>query len=331
MSVVGILGDSFGEYEGYEIVNENGLYYICDREKKKYCKHTFGSLPAIKQALKRVNKDKSICLLCEIAERDKVDDLLSEVLHIIDKGENASELKEIGRGGAGIVYSWEKHKKYAFKLSFKMATCRIWGKEYEILTELKDTINREYPNFSKEIKYATINFHTDYRNQDSKCALQFPRIYHPDNQGYMIQTLWGEDDMKMFMRSRGDFLGIKQLSQYIPVEDMPKYIKDLGKILGVIHYIGRNDAYDIEVILGRLYEEKELKLFVIDFDLSEIIKKYDTETIDRMVWSLSAVNYFPMADSEFWGPFEEGYLEIAKTKNQEKIAIQVLDKYKQTN
>ena len=97
--------------------------------------------------------------------------------------------------------------------------------------------------------------------------------------------------------------------------------------MGLLHYVGKNDGYDLEVFLGRKYRARKLKFFIADFDLSQPIIKYDDATVDRLVWSLDAVPYFPNKASKMFKTFSEGYLEAAKAGGNLEIAERVLSEY----
>jgi len=82
--------------------------------------------------------------------------------------------------------------------------------------------------------------------------------------------------------------------------------------MGLIHFVGKNDAYDLEVFLGKEYKSKLSRFYIADFDLSENIEKYDDNTIERIIWSLNAVEYFPKNNNKiFLDLFITGYSFIA--------------------
>jgi len=90
-----------------------------------------------------------------------------------------------------------------------------------------------------------------------------------------------------------------------------------------IHFKGQNDAYDVEIYLGSDY-----KFYLADFDLSEEICTLDPETIQRMVWSLDAVQYFPTLDCcpDLYKVFKDGYFQNLNS-DQKNIATLVFDLY----
>ena len=100
--------------------------------------------------------------------------------------------------------------------------------------------------------------------------------------------------------------------------------------MGNIHFIGKNDGYDIEVYLGRKNvcnnnDTHQLGFYIADFDLSESIEKYDIETVKRLVWSLDAVPYFP-SEGKLLDLFKDGYLKAAGSKYKH-VAELVMERY----
>lgn len=106
---------------------------------------------------------------------------------------------------------------------------------------------------------------------------------------------------------------------------------DLGVMMGNIHFIGKNDAYDIEVYLGCKNvcknNNNELGLYIADFDLSEPIKEYNDKVIYRMIWSLDAVSNFP-TKGKMLDLFKSGYVYTAGKKYKD-VAEFVISKYYQ--
>ena len=133
----------------------------------------------------------------------------------------------------------------------------------------------------------------------------------------------------IIFKGRGQFIGLKQIKEYVDIDTIPKIVYELGKVMGLIHFKGKNDAYDMEVFLGKEEHSKICRFYIADFDLSEEIKEYDKETIKRIEWSLSAIEFFPNKDTddEYLQLFLNGYLEIAAENDIDKdVVMQIIER-----
>ena len=234
---------------------------------------------------------------------------------------NNTSIVEIGRGGGGIVYVDNTQPEFVFKISKKGNVCRTWNNEKNIYDELSiydlDTVNCEF------IKMFS------FENNGESCFLELSRVFNPLNKdaNYTIHPQFGKPSFNVNYKGRGLFLGIKELLEYniFTPDNLNEYIKDLAIAISNLHYIGKNDGYDIEVFVGS--EKNKNKLFIGDFDLSEMIQEYNDYTIDRLVWCLYAVPYFPRRKNELLDVFSDNYILQAKKNNKDDIAIQVIEKY----
>ena len=233
---------------------------------------------------------------------------------------NNTSIVEIGRGGGGIVYVDNTQPEFVFKISKKGNVCRTWNNEKKIYDELSiheiDTVNCEF------IKMFS------FENNGESCFLELSRVFNPLNReaNYTIHPQFGKSSFNASYKGRGLFLGIKELFEYniFTPDNLNEYIKDLAIAISNLHYVGKNDGFDIEVFVGS--EKNKNKLFIGDFDLTEMIQEYNDYTIDRLVWSLYAVPYFPRKD-ELLDVFSDNYILQAKKNNKDDIAKQVITKY----
>jgi tRNA A-37 threonylcarbamoyl transferase component Bud32 len=141
-----------------------------------------------------------------------------------------------------------------------------------------------------------------------------PRIYRPNkDKGYTIQAQLGSESCHMIHKGRGEFIGLKEIRKYISENDIEIACQELGTMMALIHFVGKNDAYDIEVFLGKELHSKKSRFYIADFDLSEEIKQYDDDTIERICWSLDAIPYFPNNNNKkLFDLFKNGYSKIAQ-------------------
>jgi hypothetical protein len=230
----------------------------------------------------------------------------------------------IGKGGTGTVYLDPSQPTYVFKVSNKQDTCRQFDAEYKIYNHInKHSIDTELVKVLKMNGYKMTNNNTG-------CVLELSRVVNPIDPklNYTIQVELGEDTYEYKDPMRGYILGKDQLvGKNILSDDMlPVYSEHLGVVMGRIHYIVKNDAWDVEVYAGK--DGKKTILYVGDFDRSLMIDAYTPDVIERMVWSLAAVPYFPTAEQpNLFKAFTSGYMKIATSVGKEDIAKVVLSQY----
>jgi hypothetical protein len=234
---------------------------------------------------------------------------------------NIKESKEIGRGGAGIVYLDKSQDDSVFKVSNKLDTCRIWGKESKIYERL-NKINID-TDLCKLIKMK------EYFSDEISCCMELTRVYNPINKdfNYTIHPQFQYNDLDYLNKGRGHFLGISQLKKLNIFTDknIKDYIKELAILLARLHYKHKNDGYDLEVFVGKDLNN-QITLYIGDFDLSEFYENMNEKIISRLSWSLASVPYFPIED-ELYDIFSDNYLKEASKYNMKETAEMVLKEY----
>lgn len=237
--------------------------------------------------------------------------------------------KEIGRGGYGIVYEHPTNANMCIKKSIKKSSCRAWSNEYAKIKAIDSKLGSKI-----NIGHVHLLVPTSFHETENECCMKMHRIHNPLRMTQTLHPLLGEADYNRVDKKRGVLKGLKQLKQELHMTDeiLEKISYELGKMMATIHFIGKNDAYDVEVFLGCKAmctgNVNKLGLYLADFDLSEPIVKYDEETIGRMVWSLDAMPYFPTQDSnvKLYTRFKSGYTKAAGTANKH-IVDQIFDMY----
>jgi hypothetical protein len=235
---------------------------------------------------------------------------------------NIDKYQEIGKGAQGIVYSNISDYDSVFKVSNNTNTCRIWNGEskiYEILNKIN--IDTELCKLIKMNEYIHI--------ENKMCIMKLLRVINPINQDlkYTIHPQFQHEKLDYTVKGRGRFLGINDLisKEIFTLDNIQNYIKDLGILMSRLHYLLKNDGYDIEIFIGKDIETN-IVLYVGDFDLSEFYETINDEIIERLEWSLSAVPYFPI-QGEYYEIFSQNYLEEASKYNMRETAKKVLKLY----
>jgi hypothetical protein len=156
-----------------------------------------------------------------------------------------------------------------------------------------------------------------------ECYMILPRIFRPEGKTDQMPTLQAyldEPSANYIYPGRGEFIGLEQVRQYVSDQDLKRGVFELGLLLGLIHFVGRNDAYDLEVYLGKEYTTKKARFYISDFDQSEKIDNFNDDEIERMQWSIIALPYFPTNHSlELYQLFRQGYYLIVPAQIADKV------------
>ena len=232
--------------------------------------------------------------------------------------------QEIGRGGYGTVYIHKQDPALCVKRSDKTGkACREWSNEYKkIMTMIKNIEASPSSHLLTTMKMVKILAPAQFNETSKLCYMMLPRIFRPEGKDVIrptIQAQLGVQSVQMVHKGRGEFMGLQQLGKFISAPKLKVAAFELGLIMGLIHFHGRNDAYDIEVFLGKEKGGKQARFYIADFDLTDDIKSYDEATIERMYWSLDAVPYFPKQDVDpvLYDQFRKGYAKVAPSKEIE--------------
>jgi hypothetical protein len=237
---------------------------------------------------------------------------------------NQDSAIEIGRGGYGIVYLDSNQSNNVFKVSSMEYTCRQWS--------IESTIYQRLNNFNIDTEFVKVLKMMDYKNDGYKCIMELTRVINPldSNLSYTIQPLFGFDSFEKKYLGRGLFLGLTELYNHIfEPNTIQEYIRQLGIVMARLHYYVKNDCYDIELFVSKI--NNKIEIFVGDFDLSIFITDYDNTTINRIIWSLNAVEYFPHPNNILFENFYASYIDEATKYNKQTIAEYVMSEYKKYN
>ena len=238
---------------------------------------------------------------------------------------------KIGSGGFGTVYGIPGDANLCVKVSNKQmtgdpSTCRRWRNEYDLICQFMKRITTEW-------QFVRIVNPISFVESDTLCHMVMPRVYRPDHKpGPTIQALLGESTYNLVDENRGEILGLAEILSLVnKASFVAKACLELGSAMATIHFVGRNNALDVELFLGCEAQDEDnmLRFYLADFDQSSNIDDFDDDVVFDLVESLSAVLYFPRksVDPVLYALFAEGYLHVANQNGFIEIAQQVLDEY----
>jgi len=241
---------------------------------------------------------------------------------------------EIGKGGYGKVYTVKGMSNIVVKKSNKGSTCRVWSDEYKKIKNLiKNIKSSTYSDIYSKLKMVRIIEPEKFTEDEyQNCYMTMKRIFRPEGSHLIaptLQSILGENDLNNVYEGRGQFIGISQIKKYVSDKNLRLSVYELGIVMGLIHFVGKNDAYDLEVFLGKEHNSKISRFYIADFDLSENIEKYDDNTIERIIWSLNAIEYFPKNNNKiFLDLFIRGYSFIAVMAGvSDDILMKIIKEY----
>jgi hypothetical protein len=252
--------------------------------------------------------------------------------NIIDSIRNDPKKVLIGKGGYGNIYTSPSMSIHCIKVSnkkFTNSSSREWCNEYVKIKKLLSNLKLHNKNFiTSTVEILEPLYYIEHDDDD--CFMVTKRIIRPDNGcTNTIQAQFGKLQDNTTHEGRGQFLGMKEIRELIDCNNINDSVRDLGMMMGYIHYYGKNDAYDIELFMGKTADDKIIKFFLSDFDLSETIEIYDKITINRMIWALNAIPYFPISsvNKKLYDIFAEAYRKVAEEVGYLNVANEVLQLY----
>ena len=116
-------------------------------------------------------------------------------------------------------------------------------------------------------------------------------------------------------------MGLKHLKEYIEDDDLLEASFELGVMMGLIHFIGKCNAFDIEVFLGREHSTRKNRFYIADFDMTSTIDTYGIKEIQEMYCSLNDASYFPRpsVNKKLFDMFYDGYCTIVPQSIAERV------------
>jgi hypothetical protein len=204
--------------------------------------------------------------------------------------------------------------------------CQKWKNEYQMIKNIYQSVKdrEEY----KKIDYVKIVIPTVFEETGSICYMKIPRIYRPllpnekpESEFITLQVQLGLPNIQKIRNNQGEFIGLEQIKKYINDLQSRQSCFELGMMMGLIHYVGRQTALDIEIFLGSEYRSNKICFYIADFDMSKQIQSFDNLTIQEMIASLSDKPYFPRktSDQHLFDLFYQGYSSIVPKEICDKV------------
>ena len=243
---------------------------------------------------------------------------------------------KLGGGLFGHVYADKTDPSLCIKMSNKQNDinyCRQWSNEYKKIKELTEKIGE---NVLKKLKFVRIIKPTEFVESPSLCYMKMIRIvrtyYENDlerqkSSSITIQPQLGYKNLSIVHKTRGQYIGLRQIQTIFTQDELETACYELGILLGLIHYIGKNNALDTELFLGREYRSNKVKFYIADFDATSQFTNFDIKTIKELGASIGDIPYYPRSsvNKKLYKNFYEGYCSIVPIH----LAELIFEEYKE--
>lgn len=267
------------------------------------------------------NKHINMCLIGGVNNSTKW--TLERLVSFVESG------KEIGRGGAGVVYTNNEIDRDAVvKRSASKNICRDYSLEFTKAIDLyqrmetiewKSSVIRMIQPFAYAVDEGGSGF----------CYIAMERVQRPPylldiDSKLALHAYIGEEkaDSVRKINGRGIYLGLDHVV-LLTKTDAPTLVSEIARFISSVHYGCKYTGSDMEYII-----DANGGIRIVDFDRIEEIVNYDKESIHAMVWAMESEPYFPHRDQpELFEIFERIYIETARVYNAFDIATQVMRQY----
>lgn len=237
---------------------------------------------------------------------------------------DTSNLRQIGKGGYGTVYVRDDDPSYVMKQSVRRETCRQWNVENHKLSVVKSFLSEVHG--ADEL--ARIVFHDAYhvdQSHESCSAIMLrvrngkdPEVDQPLHAKYQHESL---DVLEKY----GYDAGLQQLDK-LGVVDI-RYIKSLARLFARLHYVAQNNGWDTEVLAGTTYDDPKIRLYVIDFDMTEDLRQCeDMDKYAESCFHTLVTGYFPKPGSWGYTEFKDAYIRTAEQHDRGDLALDVINR-----
>jgi hypothetical protein len=188
------------------------------------------------------------------------------------------------------------------------------------------------PLFDAGLATTKTIFH-DFREADDTIHIQVPRLHGG------VYVLLGEDDYESEHEASAHhpahrFVGGARWSVPRSTMDLIAFARDLGIVLGNIHFICCRDAAGFSVVGAKRRDDREARLFVqcdpaitrtLAFDT--VGEEPNVDTVDRLAYVLGRLAYTPRPRQEaLFRAFASGYRASARSRKLEHYAEAVLER-----
>lgn len=246
----------------------------------------------------------------------------------------------LGRGNDGAVYTHPDFANLAVKELLTEKACQEGLQEFTVTKDIESSLEGHYFGL-----YSLIHMDRPIATVDNRCLIVMDRIQRPMDEtrkvlksDESIQFYLGKESFYERLPGRGQYIGRQQFltlfQQKYKINSLLPLCINLGRFIGAVHFHAQYDGFDIEYVVGHLNNDPQnLHIIALDFSQCEKIRDWgygEDSGITECAWSLIGEPYYPRRDPEdaeedkYYKAFKYGYLEMAKEKNMEVVAQEIL-------
>jgi hypothetical protein len=257
---------------------------------------------------------------------EKYSNNLSQIDNIFKKYITKSkDIVQIGKGSNSKVVYDVNYPLYAFKIITNKDLIKKNNDEIrayrEINQHLKFNKILPLPN-AKLIKFYGYKIYS--HDNKSLLILMLERVIFKNQKLTNIVRLTDNSFYKKYDKidNEGKKININYLKKILG-KNLNNYMKQLGKLFAIIHYICHHNIMDCEIYLG--YKNNKYIFYTGDLDGSKYIKNYkNSYSILSMAKSIDDALFFRKKAKSCFKYFSKGYLEISKIVKARQYAQKVL-------
>jgi hypothetical protein len=265
-----------------------------------------------------------IVIFCNKIRIEKYSNDSSQIDNIFKKYITKSkDIVKIGKGSNSIVVYDINYPLYAFKIIKNKDLSKINNNEIKAYQEITEHLSKikSLPN-AKLIKFYGYQIYS--HDNKNLLIIMLERVIFRDQRLTNIVNLTDNHYFKKYdnIDDEGKRINLNYLKKIIG-KNLNDYMKQLGNLFAIIHYICHHNINDCEIYLG--YKNNNYIFYIADLDQSKYIKNYkDSYSILSMAKSIDDSLYFRKKSKLCFKSFSKGYLEISKIVKADQYAQKVL-------
>ena len=262
----------------------------------------------------------------------------------------------VGSGTYGLILGTiVEPDKYVVKVADKTTSCTTMNHEIHLHQSAIEALQRfKVENGDIPIPIFCPGI-LDFSHLDKCCWYYMQKIYKPDGFSKLIHTTIEDADPEEPRTTKEKWSGI-----FPSPGDLNELIRDFtrnnksylgsienvarlnGTIFGILHYLSKQTAQDIEITLGKMGKNQQITVIFFDFDKSGFWNKVNedqyqiqnnseilTEKQFIKVLSTSMTNAYCTTMGDIGQQFSEGYQAVAEMAGLGDIAAKTLTNIRQ--
>ena len=239
--------------------------------------------------------------------------------------------KTIGEGTYGLILpTIHEPNKWVVKIADKTGSCTTMDHEKNLQHSAVEALNnfkQTYPNLPIVCPEVA-----DFAHTDNCCWYYMQRIYNPRDFNKLVHTTI-DYPTQTTTKWSGIYPSPARLSKIIKslqntdINSIEYAAYLNGIIFGILHYMSKQTGQDLEIVLGKIAGNNDIKIIFYDFDKSSFTHDMDEKVKIRALFN-SLQSAYSTSKGILGYMFTTGYKAVAGMSGPEdlKIANKVIAK-----